>query len=83
MFTWIKRMIQSFSGRKERLNESNNVVESIAKSKMLYKELIKKSHPDKHPQKEKLAKEIAELVNNNRYNYRELLKLKERIENEL
>ncbi|NDO56312.1 hypothetical protein FMN12_21725 [Bacteroides acidifaciens] len=76
-------MIQSFSGRKERLNESNNVVESIAKSKMLYKELIKKSHPDKHPQKEKLAKEIAELVNNNRYNYRELLKLKERIENEL
>lgn len=50
---------------------------------MLYKELIKKSHPDKHPQKEKLAKEIAELVNNNRYNYRELLKLKERIENEL
>ena len=57
MFTWIKRMIQSFSGRKERLNESNNVVESIAKSKMLYKELIKKSHPDKHPQKEKLAKE--------------------------
>lgn len=83
MFTWIKRMIQSFSGRKERLNESNNVVESIAKSKMLYKELIKKSHPDKHPQKEKLAKEIAELINNNRYNYRELLKLKERIENEL
>ena len=39
MFAWIKRMIQSFSGRKERLNESNNVVESIAKSKMLYKEL--------------------------------------------
>lgn len=83
MFAWIKRIIQSFSGRKERLNEGNNVVESIAKSKMLYKELIKKSHPDKHPQKEKLAKEIAELVNNNRYNYRELLKLKERIENEL
>lgn len=47
------------------------------------KELIKKSHPDKHPQKEKLAKEIAALVNDNRYNYRELLKLKERIENEL
>lgn len=83
MFAWIKRMIQSFSGRKERLNESNNVVESIAKSKMLYKELIKKSHPDKHPQKEKLAKEIAALVNDNRYNYQELLKLKERIENEL
>lgn len=83
MFAWIKRIIQSFSGRKERLNEGNNVVESIAKSKMLYKELIKKSHPDKHPQKEKLAKEIAELVNNNRYNYRELLKLEERIENEL
>lgn len=83
MFAWIKRMIHSFIGRKERLNESNNVVESIAKSKVLYKELIKKSHPDKHPEKEELAKEITELINNNRYNYRELLKLKERIENEL
>ena len=76
-------MICSFSGRKERLNESNNVVESIAKSKMLYKELIKKSHPDKHPQKEELAKEITDLVNSNRYNYRELVKLKERIDSEL
>lgn len=83
MFAWFKRIMFSFSGRKERLNESNNVVESIVKSKMLYKELIRKSHPDKHPQKDELAKEFTELVNNNRYNYRELLKLKERIENEL
>ena len=83
MFAWFKRMIHSFIGRKERLNESSNVVESIAKSKVLYKELIRKSHPDKHPQKEELAMEFTELVNNNRFNYRELLKLKERIENEL
>ncbi len=83
MFAWVKRMIHSFNGRKERVSESNNVVESIAKSKILYKELIRKAHPDKHPQKENLAKEITELLNNNRYNYRELLILKEKIENEL
>lgn len=83
MFAWFKRMIHSFIGRKERLKESNNVVESIAKSKMLYKELIRKSHPDKHPRKEELAKEFTELVNNNRYNYRELLRLKKLIEKQL
>lgn len=83
MFAWFKRMIHSFIGRKERLKESNNVVESIAKSKMLYKELIRKSHPDKHPHKEELAKEFTELVNNNRYNYQELLRLKKLIEKQL
>ena len=69
--------------RKESISESMNIVESIAGAKSLHKELVLKSHPDKHPDKEELAKEITNLVNENRYNYRELLKLKGRIENEL
>ena len=83
MFRWFKRLFLSHRQRKEALSESANIVESIASAKSLHKELILKSHPDKHPDKEELAKEIADLVNENRYNYRELLKLKERIENEL
>ena len=67
----------------EEANEVRNVVASISKSKGLYKELIKKSHPDKHPHKEELAKEFTELVNNNRYNYQELLRLKKLIEKQL
>lgn len=78
---WLFRLFRK--RKKEKIDEGLNVVEGISKAKKLYKELILKSHPDKHSEKEELAKEITELVNNNRYNYRELLKLKERIENEL
>ena len=69
--------------KKVKIDEGLNVVDGISKAKKLYKELILKSHPDKHPEKEELAKEFTEQINNNRYNYRELLKLKERIDNEL
>ena len=30
-------------------DEAYNIVESMAKAKPLYKELIKQAHPDKHP----------------------------------
>lgn len=83
MFRWFKRLFMSRKQRKESISESMNIVESIAGAKSLHKELVLKSHPDKHPDKEELAKEITNLVNENRYNYRELLKLKGRIENEL
>lgn len=63
--------------------EAFNVVESIAKAKGLHKKLILLSHPDKYPNKIELATKLSELVNANRYNYRELLKLEERIKNEL
>lgn len=69
--------------KKVNIDEGLNVVEGISKAKKLYKELILKSHPDRHPEKEELAKDITEQININRYNYRELLKLKERIDNEL
>ena len=83
MFSWFKRLFLSRKHRKEAISESINVVESIAGAKTLHKELIRRAHPDKHSDKEGLAKEITDLVNENRYNYRELLRLKKRIENEL
>lgn len=83
MFNWFKRLFISHKKRNEMISESTNIVESIASAKSLHKELIRKAHPDKNPKKVELAQEITELLNMNRYNYRELLKLKERIENEL
>ena len=64
-------------------DETFNVVQSVSKAKVLYKKLIIQSHPDKHPENFVLATELACLVNENKYNYRELLLLKERIEKEL
>lgn len=83
MFRWFKRLILSRRKRKEALFESVNVVESIAGAKALHKELILKAHPDKNPMKIELAQELSELINVNRFNYQELLKLKKRVENEL
>ncbi len=78
MFKWIRRILKR--NRKDKSNrEEVNVVISIAKAKALYKELIIKAHPDKHPLKEELAKELTEQINHNRYNYKELIKIKERI----
>ena len=77
MFRWFKRLFLSHKNRKETFLESVNVVESIASAKSLHKELIRLAHPDKNPMKVELAQEITELLNMNRYNYRELLKLKE------
>ena len=83
MFGWFKRLILSRKNRNKAIAESVNVVESIASAKPLHKELICKAHPDKNPTKIELAQEISELININRYNYRELLILKERVEKEL
>lgn len=83
MFRWFKRFFISYKNRKDAIKESVNVVESIANAKVLHKELIRKAHPDKNSEKVELAQELSELINLNRFNYRELLKLKERIEKEL
>ena len=80
MFKWIRTL---FIKRKTNADESFNVVASIGKARALYKDLIIKAHPDRNPYKVELATEITDLLNNNRYNYRELLKLKSRIETEL
>ena len=75
MFIWFKRLLISRKNRKAAMQESVNVVESIASAKALHKELIRKAHPDKNPMKIDLAQELSALININRLNYRELLKL--------
>ena len=64
-------------------DESINVVESIGKAKTLYKDLIIKAHPDRNPNNVELATSITDQLNSNRFNYRELLRLKTIIETEL
>lgn len=82
----IFKYIANFFRRKRvrsNVREEVNVVESMAKAKSLYKELILKAHPDRHTDKVDLAQSITEEINKNRHNYQGLLKLKELIEKEL
>lgn len=82
----IFKYISNYFRRKRmrsKVREEVNVVESMAKAKSLYKELIRKAHPDRHIDKVDLAQSITEEINKNRYNYQELLKLKSLIEIEL
>ena len=77
-----------FKLKKKKANATNaaaceNIVASIAKCKALHKRLIILAHPDRHPNNKKLAEELTKLLNKERYNYHELLKLQERIESEL
>lgn len=81
MFLWIKKF---FSQNKNKsIDESKNIIDSMVKAKSLYKDMIIKAHPDRNKDKEELAKLLTEEIINNRYNYRELLKLKERVKKEL
>ena len=80
---FITNYLRKFFKRKTSKHEEMNVVNSIAKAKKLYKELILMAHPAKHKDNAELAQSLTEKINNNRYNYDELLKLKEIIENEL
>lgn len=81
MMNWFKKLFRKKNN--ESIKESINVVESIGKAKSLYKDLIVKAHPDKHPNQSELATTLTELINKNRYNYSELLNIKKRIETEL
>lgn len=81
MKSLLYKLLVYFSAHKE--NEQENVVDSIAKSRNLYKQLILLCHPDKNPLKQDLAQELTEMINTNRYNYKELLKIKDIIETKL
>lgn len=63
----------------------DNVFYSINQSKELYKDLSKKCHPDKFIGSEKyhLAEQIFQDLTENKRNYKELLRIKSRIHNEL
>lgn len=63
--------------------DCNNIVQSMARCKQLYKTLSVLAHPDKHPNKSELATEIMNEINANRFNYSELIKLEKKIQEEL
>ena len=65
------------------VEESNNIVNSMAKCKSLYKKLAILAHPDKNPNKSELAQEITMSLNENRYNYAKLKELEKRITEDL
>lgn len=77
--------IKSWFCHKEKTIEHNevNVVDSIVKARKLYKELIAKAHPDKNPSNIELAQKLSQQIIENKYNYEELEKLKQIINDKL
>jgi dephospho-CoA kinase len=65
--------------------DMDNLMNSIHNSRTLYKELIKKCHPDRfiNDNKQKNAEEIFQEITKNERNYEKLSSLKLRAENEL
>ena len=60
-----KRLIKS--------NESNNVVAGMVKARKLYKDLVVKAHPDKHPNKRSIAEDITSSRTSCKYDYSNLI----------
>lgn len=76
--------VKLFCSKNHSMNdEAYNIVESMSKAKLLYKELIKQAHPDKHPDKKNIAEELTAMINGNKFNYRELLKIKDIVKEKL
>ena len=64
-------------------DQSLNVVVGMAKARQLYKELCFKAHPDHHPEKRVIAENLFKRVKQSRYDYTNLVSLKNEIEKEL
>lgn len=79
------RIFKALFSRNKKTIEHNevNVVDSIVKARKLYKELIIKAHPDRNPNNIELAKTLSQQITENRYNYAELKKLQQIINNKL
>jgi len=83
MFKFIYNILRRRRVKNKDKAQVANVIKSMAHAKRLHRELIVLAHPDKNPSKRELAEELSELINHNRYNYDELLKLKKRVKDEL
>jgi hypothetical protein len=61
--------------------EAKNIINSISKSKSLYKELITKVHPDifADVDDKQKATELSSSITENKHNYNELSKLKKEV----
>ena len=75
-----KRMINRLRFRKTiKRDESVNVVDSMAKARILYKELCIKVHPDKNNEQREIAEDLMQRIVANRCNYAALLSLKQEV----
>lgn len=67
--------------KEEKIDEGLNVVAGISRAKVLYKKLIIAAHPDKHPENMEYYQELTDRITANRYNYNELLKIEQELNN--
>lgn len=80
----LSRIIRRLRFRKSlKGDESRNVVDGMVKARQLYKRLTVVAHPDKNPEKEKIAEELMARVVANRFNYAELLLIEKEVQNKL
>lgn len=75
--------IWKFFRKREKDIDVTNIVQSMSKAKVLYRKLIKLTHPDRNPQKRELAEELTQQVNQARFDYNKLLVLQKQIEEQL
>jgi hypothetical protein len=77
--------LKNIKDSKNNTIDMDNLMNSIHNSRTLYKELIKKCHPDRfiNDNKQKNAEEIFQEITKNERNYEKLSSLKLRAENEL
>ena len=75
--------IWKFFRKREKDMDVANIVQSMSKAKVLYRELVKLTHPDRNPQKRELAEELTQQVNQARFYYHKLLVLQKQIEEQL
>lgn len=88
----VKRNLEFYNFSKEKIKEAkrsdvnmDDLMDSINKSKELYKELSRLCHPDRfvNTEKHQIAELIFQEITKNKRNYKELSKLKTRAINEL
>lgn len=81
---FIKRLLNRIRFKRNiKYDESYNVVNGITQARSLYKELIQKTHPDLHKEQKEIAEELAQRINENKYNYEALLLIKQDVEEKL
>lgn len=79
----LKLFVSFLRPKSTKREDCNNIVQSMARCKQLYKKLSVLAHPDKHPNNSELATEIMNEINANRFNYSQLVKLEKKIQEEL
>ena len=83
-FSLIKKLLWGSCKKKVNQDEQSiNVVDSIVKAHNLYKRLVIKVHPDRHPNNREVAEELMKLLTSNKHNYSQLKKIEDLINEKL